>query len=73
MAKTKVVDLAATLKMDGAQLVSAMRGNSRLARIPVVAVTADVDVGSTFDVSLFAKVIAKPVTTRKLQRLFGEI
>ena len=60
-------------KMDGAQLVAAMRGNSRLSRIPVVAVTADVDVGSTFDIRLFAKVIAKPVTTMKLQRLFGEI
>ena len=60
-------------KMDGAQLAAAMRADRRLAGIPVVAVTADVDVGSTFDVSLFAKVIAKPVTTMKLQRLFGEI
>ena len=60
-------------KMDGAELVAAMQKDRRLTRIPVVAVTADVDVGSTFDISLFAKVIAKPVTTRKLQRLFSEI
>ena len=60
-------------KMDGAELVAAMQKDRRLAGIPVVAVTADVDVGSTFDISLFAKVIAKPVTTMKLQRLFSEI
>ena len=60
-------------KMDGAQLAEAMRADSSLARIPIVAVTADVDVGSTFDMSLFAKVLAKPVTTEKLQGLFGEI
>jgi CheY-like chemotaxis protein len=60
-------------KMDGAQLAEAMRKDGRLADIPIVAVTADVDVGSTFDISLFSKVLAKPVTTEKLQGLFGEI
>ena len=60
-------------KMDGAQLAEAMRNDSRFADVPIVAVTADVDVGSTFDISLFAKVLAKPVTTEKLQSLFGEI
>ena len=60
-------------KMDGAQLAEAMRADRRLADVPIVAVTADVDVGSTFDMSLFAKVLAKPVTTEKLQGLFGEI
>ena len=39
----------------------------------LVAVTADVDVGSTYDMSLFAKIIAKPVTADKLRALFGEI
>ena len=38
---------------------------------PVVAVTADVDVGSTYDMSLFANVISKPVTTDKLRALFS--
>ena len=60
-------------KMDGAQLAEAMKKDERLANIPIVAVTADVDVGSTFDMSLFSKVLAKPVTTEKLQGLFGEI
>ena len=48
-----------------------MRADRRLAEIPVVAVTADVDVGSTYDMSLFAKIIPKPVTTGKLKALFG--
>ena len=60
-------------KMDGAQLAEAMRRDRRLAEIPVVAVTADVDVGSSYDMSLFAKIISKPVTTDKLQALFGEV
>jgi len=60
-------------KMDGTQLAEAMRKDRRLAEIPVVAVTADVDVGSTYDMSLFAKVIAKPVTGDKLRALFGEV
>ena len=60
-------------KMDGSQLAEAMRKDRRLAEIPIVAVTADVDVGSTYDISLFAKVIAKPVTSDKLRALFGDI
>ena len=60
-------------KMDGTQLAEAMRKDRRLAEIPVVAVTADVDVGSTYDMSLFAKVISKPVTGDKLRALFGEV
>ena len=60
-------------KMDGSQLAEAMRHDRRLAEIPIVAVTADVDVGSTYDMSLFAKVIAKPVTSDKLRALFGDI
>ena len=57
-------------EMDGTQLAEAMRRDRRLAEIPVVAVTADVDVGSTYDMSLFAKIIAKPVTAAKLASLF---
>lgn len=58
-------------EMDGTQLAEAMRKDRRLAEIPIVAVTADVDVGSTYDLSLFAKVISKPVTSHKLGVLFG--
>ena len=60
-------------QMDGTQLAEAMRRERRLAEIPIVAVTADVDVGSTYDLELFAKVISKPVTGDKLKHLFGEI
>ncbi len=60
-------------KMDGTQLAEAMRRDRRLAEVPIVAVTADVDVGSSYDMSLFAKIIAKPVTTDKLRALFGDI
>ena len=60
-------------KMDGTQLAETMRRDRRLAQIPVVAVTADVDIGSTYDMSLFAKVISKPVTGDKLRTLFGEV
>ena len=58
-------------EMDGTQLAEAMRRERRLAEVPIVAVTADVDVGSTYDLSLFAKVISKPVTGEKLRMLFG--
>jgi len=60
-------------KMDGTQLAEAMCRDRRLAEVPVVAVTADVDVGSTYDMSLFAKIISKPVTTDKLKALFGSL
>ena len=60
-------------KMDGTQLAEAMRRDRRLAEIPVVAVTADVDVGSSYDMSLFAKVISKPVTGDKLKAMFGDV
>ena len=60
-------------KMDGTQLAEAMRRDRKLAEIPIVAVTADVDVGSTYDMNLFAKVISKPVTGAKLKALFGDV
>ena len=60
-------------QMDGTQLAEAMHRDRRLAELPIVAVTADVDVGSTYDLNLFTKVISKPVTGDKLRHLFGEI
>ena len=57
--------------MDGASLAEAMKKDARLAGIPIVAVTADVDVGSKYDHALFAKVLAKPVTGDKIKALFG--
>ena len=60
-------------KMDGTQLAEAMRRDRQLAEIPVVAVTADVDVGSSYDMSLFSKVISKPFTVYKLKAMFGDV
>ena len=60
-------------EMDGTQLAEAMRSDRRLAEVPIVAITADVDVGSTYDLSLFAKVMSKPVTGEKLRILFGRV
>jgi CheY-like chemotaxis protein len=60
-------------KMDGSQLAEAMHRDRRLAAVPIVAVTADVDVGSTYDMSLFAKVVSKPITKAKLCAIFGDI
>ena len=57
-------------EMDGQQLAAAMKKDPRLADVPVMAITADVDVASTYDMSGFAKVIAKPVTSEKLRGLF---
>ena len=60
-------------EMDGSRLAEEMRKRALLAKIPVVAVTADVDVGSTYDMSYFAKVIAKPVSDAKIKALFAEL
>ncbi len=60
-------------EMDGTQLVEAMHRDGRLSDVPVIAVTADIDVDTTYDMSLFTKVMAKPVTAAKLQSLFGEV
>ena len=60
-------------EMDGSTLAATMRRDRSLAEIPVVAITADVDVGSTYDLSLFASVMSKPVTGAKLKDLFGEL
>lgn len=57
--------------MDGASLARAMRDVPRLAAIPVVVITADVDAGATYDMSLFAKVMNKPVTSKKLAEMFA--
>ena len=59
--------------MDGSQLAEAMHRERRFAEIPVVAVTADVEVGSSYDMALFSDVLPKPVTGEKLKTLFGKI
>ena len=59
-------------EMDGSLLARRMSSVPNLAAIPVVAVTADVDVGATYEMKCFAKVIQKPVTREKLKEIFKE-
>jgi len=60
-------------KMDGTQLAQAIRKDERLAGCQVVAVTADVEVGSTCEPNLFRNVLAKPITGAKLKALFEDL
>ena len=60
-------------EMDGQRLSESMRADERLAAVPVVAVTADVDVEATYDMGLFVQVLAKPLTSDKLKALFQEL
>ena len=60
-------------KMDGTQLAQVMRNDKRLSACQIVAVTADVEVGSTGDTGLFKNVLAKPVTGEKLKALFENL
>ena len=60
-------------EMDGQQFAEAVKRDARLSAIPLVAITADVEVESTHDTHHFAKVLAKPVTGAKLQALFEEL
>ncbi len=57
-------------EMDGASLAFVMSTSRTLSSVPVVAVTADVDAGATYDMTHFAKIISKPVTREKLSALF---
>jgi CheY-like chemotaxis protein len=60
-------------EMDGQQLAEAMAADGRLAKVPLVGTTADVEIENTYNVKRFAKILPKPVTTRKLQALFREL
>ena len=53
--------------MSGADLAAEIRKDHSLDDVPLVAVTADNDVGATFDASLFAEILTKPVTADKLK------
>ena len=56
--------------MNGADLAAEIRKMPGLENVPVVAVTADNDVGATFDASLFSEIVTKPVTAAKLRNVF---
>ena len=56
--------------MSGADLAAEIRKRPGFEDVPIVAVTADNDVGATFDASLFAEIVTKPVTAAKLRNVF---
>jgi len=60
-------------EMDGQKLSEAMAADKRLSKVPLVAITADVEVGTTHNVRHFTKILAKPVTNGKLKALFREL
>ena len=60
-------------EMDGQQLAEAMAADPRLAKVPLVAITADVEIENTHSVKRFAKILQKPVTTRKMLAVFREM
>lgn len=58
-------------QMDGAQLSTAIA--AEWPKLAVVAVTADTDAGSKFDISAFRAILSKPVTSAKLKQLFAKL
>ncbi|MBR3582710.1 MAG: response regulator [Kiritimatiellae bacterium] len=60
-------------EMDGQQLAEAMAADPRLAKVPLVGITADVEIENTHSVKRFAKILPKPVTTHRLQSLFRDL
>ena len=53
--------------LNGAELAAAIRGDAATNMVPIVAVTADSDARSSFDMSNFSGMITKPVSVDKLR------
>ncbi|MBR1837662.1 MAG: response regulator [Kiritimatiellae bacterium] len=59
--------------MGGADLAAEIRKDESLDSVPLVAVTADNDVGATFDRSFFSAVVTKPVAAARLRQTFLQL
>ena len=72
---TKPIDLVLTDMwmpvMDGRAFVHTLRADPRYARLPVYAVTADVETLKTCAKADFTGILLKPLTLEKLHTLFG--
>ncbi len=60
-------------EMNGAQFSAAVKENPKIAHIPVVAQTADVETSGNFDMSHFDAIILKPLTGEKLTNMVKRI
>jgi len=60
-------------EMNGAQFSAAVKKNPKLAHIPIVAQTADVETRGNFDMSNFDAILLKPVTKEKLTNMIERI
>ena len=60
-------------EMNGAQLAAEVKSNPKLAHIPIVAQTADVETSGNFDMSHFDAIILKPITKEKLSNMVKRI
>ncbi len=59
--------------MNGAELLAAIRKGGTQSRIPVFAVTADIEANTNFKLDDFSGVLLKPVALTKLQNLVARI
>ena len=57
--------------MDGRKLVCAIRADARFSKLPVYAVTADVETRKECATAGFTGILLKPLTLEKLRTLFG--
>ncbi|MDO4557487.1 MAG: PAS domain-containing protein, partial [Planctomycetia bacterium] len=59
--------------MSGAELAERIHNDPRCSDIPVVAVTADVEVRDNFTMARFHGILLKPVTQEKLKQVFANL
>ncbi len=59
-------------QMNGEQLAQELRGDPRFATLPIIAVTADVEVKKDFSTEHFTAILRKPVTLDKIQGILAE-
>ena len=60
-------------EMNGAEFSAAVKRDPRLAHIPIVAQTADVETRGNFDMSNFDAILLKPVTKEKLTNMIERV
>jgi CheY-like chemotaxis protein len=59
--------------MNGSQLAKRIREKDRFDAMKIIAVTADAEVRSSFDMHHFDQILLKPITFDKLEELFNSL